>query len=38
MFKGIIALSIFAGIVWFFWMTFVAVRRTRPKKENKDEK
>ena len=29
---GAISLLVIAGVVWFFWMTIVAVKRTKKKK------
>jgi hypothetical protein len=35
-YEGMVALLIGAGVVWFFWMTFVALRRTKPPKTPKE--
>lgn len=34
-FKGAIGLLIIAGVIWFFWMTYIAVKRTKPSKKRK---
>lgn len=38
-FKGVAGLVVLAAVIWFFWMTYVALRRTKPPKNNeKDSK
>jgi Tfp pilus assembly protein PilW len=32
---GAISLLVIAAVVWIFWMTVVAVKRTKKKKEDK---
>ena len=36
-FKGVAGLVVLAAVAWVFWLTFVAVKRTKPPKNNEKD-